>query len=64
MKRVYIDFDSTLYDTAQIKKTMNDIIANGVCENSLKVTRDIVFDEIKKAPGTILDDLKQRNTKK
>ena len=25
---------------------------------------DFIFDEIKKAPGTILDDLKQRNTKK
>ena len=25
---------------------------------------DFIFDEIKKAPGTILDDLKQRNAKK
>ena len=49
MKRVYIDFDSTLYDTGKIKKAMNDIIANGVCENRSSANKELVLEEIKQA---------------
>jgi len=49
MKRVYIDFDSTLYNTGIIKKNMNDIIADGVCENALNCDKNVVLDEIKQA---------------
>ena len=49
MKRVYIDFDSTLYDTGAIKKVMNDIIADGVCDNISGVDKNVVLEEIKEA---------------
>lgn len=49
MKRVYIDFDSTLYDTGAIKKVMNDIIADGVCDNISGVEKNVILEEIKDA---------------
>ena len=52
MKRVYIDFDSTLYNTEVIKKNMNDIIADGVCENVLDCDKNVVIDEIKQAKSS------------
>ena len=52
MKRVYIDFDSTLYNTEVIKKNMNDIIADGVCENALNCDKNVVIKEIKQAKSS------------
>ena len=49
MKRIYIDFDSTLYDTGAIKKVMNDIIADGVCKNVSDVEKGTLLEEIKEA---------------
>lgn len=49
MKRVYIDLDSTLYNTGVIKKNMNDIIADGVCDNALNSDKNVVLEEIKQA---------------
>ena len=49
MKRVYIDFDSTLYDTEVIKKNLNDIIADGVCQNKFGCDKNVVLEEIKQA---------------
>ena len=49
VKRVYIDFDSTLYDTGAIKNVMNDIIADAVCENTKNCDKNIVLQEIKEA---------------
>ena len=54
MIRVYIDFDSTLYDTSIVKNVMNDIIADGVCKNVSNCDKNVVLEEIKeaKANGT------------
>lgn len=49
VKRVYIDFDSTLYNTSAIKSVMNDIIADAVCENTPNCDKNIVLQEIKEA---------------
>ena len=49
MKRVYIDFDSTLYDTGAIKTVMNDIIADGVCKNVPGAVKEDVLEEVKEA---------------
>ena len=52
MIRAYIDFDSTLYDTAVIKKVMSDIIADAICENVLNCDREVVIEEIKEAKAS------------
>lgn len=49
MKRVYIDFDSTLYDTKIIKQNINYIIADAVCEKVSDKDRNNVLEEIKEA---------------
>ena len=52
MKRVYIDFDSTLYDTEVVKKNLNDIIADGVIENVSDCDKNVVIEEIKQAKAS------------
>lgn len=52
MKRVYIDFDSTLYNTEVIKKNLNDIIADGVIENVSDCDKNVVLEEINQAKAS------------
>ncbi len=49
MLRVYIDFDSTLYETEVIKKKMNDVIADAVLEVKKDIDKQWIFSEIKQA---------------
>lgn len=49
MKRVYIDLDSTLYNTEIIKQNMNHIIADAVCEKVSSQDKNKVLEEIKEA---------------
>ena len=52
MKRVYIDLDSTLYNTEIIKQNMNHIIADAVCERVSNQDKNIVIGEIKEAKAS------------
>ncbi len=49
MKRIYIDFDSTLYDTSVIKKNMATIIAESVCESIKGLNADNILQEVAQA---------------
>ena len=48
MVRVYIDFDSTLYNTSKVKEMINEIVANGVCKNVPNADKFRVLEEIEK----------------
>lgn len=47
MKRVYIDFDSTLYDTEKAREKFNEVLSLKVCEFDKTLSKDEVIAEIK-----------------
>lgn len=57
MIRVYIDFDSTLYETEIVKKRMNDMIADAVLSVKKNLDKETLLDEVKQAKTSGIRDV-------